>query len=277
MKFGILGFLLFSSYFCFAQSEKLPATKESLITVSDDSINANSAELEGLAIINDPAGYVSIYKGDTTSKIITRLFNDEVFMFLYAPSTSDWAEVGFEPELNSLDSIEKKYYSKFIRRGECIVNGDICLDKFIALSALPHINNISITDTMPEREILIQNDTVKLFAKEAPFDIKKHKINLGKDSMQKIDDKKPWGSFDIPNRQLASIKLEIKGKQIEIPDSSYNDLYEPNMETFKVCFDKKGNIYLYMDGSDACCSYYIAWIIKKGKYLKRYVEMSGYN
>ena len=69
------------------------------------------------------------------------------------------------------------------------------------------------------------------------------------------------------------MKLLINEKPISIPSAAYTDLFEPGIKSFNIYFDKKGKIYLYMpSSSDGAGFYTVVWVIKNGKYVKRYID-----
>ncbi len=257
MKFGILFLFLFSFFH-------------------------GNAQKEGLAIINDPDGYVNIR--NDTGKIISRLFNGDVFMCDLENDADIRTTVVFNPEISSLSLEEKKYYSKFIGpenncdtlSKSCWVEGFISKKKFIWLNDLPRVKS-TLTGMRHSMEAKIGNDSLTIDIQRASFDINQHKIKKSAEGerIESIDGMKPYGiDGEIPTWEVSTLSLNIHGKTIPIPVSAYKDIYEPHLKNFYATYDKKGNIYLLLSGSDGAGGYNMVWIIKKGKYLKRYIDTS---
>ena len=66
-----------------------------------------------------------------------------------------------------------------------------------------------------------------------------------RDIVEKIDGEPFWGTDgNMPKREYKSIEVKIRGKQVPIPKSAYNDLYESSLyiEFNSVHYDKDNDI-----------------------------------
>ena len=111
------------------------------------------------------------------------------------------------------------------------------------------------------------------------FDKTKHKITKKKHkeySEYIIDGKRAQGtdtSF-IPEDHYKSIIVTINGKNVSIPKSAYDDLYEVAMYTDNnaVYYDKEEDtIYIIAHNGSGANAYEVCWQIVKGEYKTRIV------
>lgn len=150
-------------------------------------------------------------------------------------------------------------------------------------------------ELLREFEILAQTDnTITLFLDDIKVHITRGPfISTGRrfsyhgpyGYVYKIDGRNFWG-FDgsIPERQIYSIDLFYGQQRIQLPHSSYRDIYEPNfcfrrrlLEPVK-CHTKAymsgdgERIYIYMLNSRIPSLYEVCWIITGGAYTGRVVD-----
>ena len=96
-----------------------------------------------------------------------------------------------------------------------------------------------------------------------------------RDVIEKIDGKLFWGTDgNMPKREYKSIEVKIRGKQVSIPQSAYNDLYESYLYTEfnSVHYDKDNDIlYIVANNGDGAGAYMVCWQIEKGAYKGRKV------
>jgi hypothetical protein len=205
-----------------------------------------------LATINDPDGYTNVRaEKSVQSKINARLVTDD--MFTYDPEdTGEWV---------------------YIERGEKL-SGYIHKSRFMPVDSLPHIPVTGTFRVEKENSLIIHNDSMRVTLTTAPFVVSKHMVQKDKEgTIGKIDGALPIGTDGfMPREQLTSLKLFIHDREIAIPAAAYTDLFEPHLHSFNVYFNK-GSIYLYMSSvSDGAASCSMVWIIKNGKYSKRYFD-----
>ena len=91
--------------------------------------------------------------------------------------------------------------------------------------------------------------------------------------IEKIDGKPFWGTDgEMPREEYKNIQIYINGKQVFIPKSAYDDLYEPTFytENNSVYYDKElDSYYIVATNSDGAGAYMVCWQIEKGVYKGR--------
>ena len=109
------------------------------------------------------------------------------------------------------------------------------------------------------------------------FDKTKHKITKKKHKYYEeliIDGKRAQGADFIPENHYKSIVVNINGKNVSIPKSAYDDLYQVAMYTDNnaVYYDKEEDtIYIIAHNGSGAFSYEVCWQIVKGEYKTRIV------
>lgn len=229
-----------------------------------------------LAIINDKDGYVNIREDrDSKSKIVGRLFTDDIFMVASDSDKDEWWGVFYSVKLNDLEKYKKDYYIKngLTDGKEVYFQGYIHLSRFILIDNLKSVSTKNIKRS--KNLVSIINDTIKLVFKTADFDKAKHLIKTDKNGfVVSIDNKIPKGVYNtIPKTEIVEISLTINDKKVEFPDMYYKDLFEPNLDRINLYKDSNGDLILSMPyNSDGAGAYFAAWLIKKGTILKRYTD-----
>ena len=126
--------------------------------------------------------------------------------------------------------------------------------------------------------IVFEGKEIQVVLSTEKFDKSKHSFKYHKeyrDVIEKIDGKLFWGTDgNMPKREYKSIEVKIRGKQVSIPQSAYNDLYESYLYTeFNfVHYDKDNDIlYIVANNGDGAGAYMVCWQIEKGVYKGRKV------
>jgi hypothetical protein len=252
-------------------------------------INANGQ----FAIINNKNGYVDVRKEKSPeSKIVGRLFNDDVFLYdVFSVSTwpnDEWVTIFQDVFMDKIEPYKRDYYIKEFGRLEndhFICDGDIRKIEFTPLKDLEEIKLqrtylIDKESSLKNDSIYFANDSIKLLFVYGRFNptehkIEKHSDQRGQEYIDEIDGHPPIrGIFgNMPTTDIKKINLTIKSDSIEIPKLDYWDLFNPNIWKLSLRVDKKGVIYIYLfDNSDGAGWYAAVWMIKGHKYLKRYVD-----
>ena len=110
------------------------------------------------------------------------------------------------------------------------------------------------------------------------FDKTKHKITKkdrgGYDQLI-IDGKKIYGGDDfLPEDHYKSITVTMKGKNVPIPKSAYDDLYEIFYLDRFIFYDEEAEaLYIYAFNGDASLAYQVCWQIVKGEYITRIIGL----
>lgn len=218
----------------------------------------SNALAQAFAIINDADGFVNVRKEpNAKSKIRGKVYKGDIFHY-DAESKADWIEIYRQDNKNNG------------------LEGYIHKSKLLPLSKLRKITKVDINNN----KCVASNDSIRLEITSAKFIAKKHRLKYEtcKDcsyNLHYIDGKPFWGADGgVPRIQIQSVKLSQNGQMINIPQNTYTDLFEPNFETLRFYFGNRNTIYIQMNNSDGAGGYSVIWVIKDGKYLKRYIDDS---
>ena len=212
---------------------------------------AQAIEGGAFAVINDKDGYVNVRKEKSVhSKVLKKLDNNTlIFVFVYDKADDgNWIHPDYEGYIYN-DRV--KWIHNFPQIAKGIAKGN--------------------TIVFEGKEIQVVLSTEK-------FDKSKHSFKYHKeyrDIIEKIDGKLFWGTDgNMPKREYKSIEVKIRGKQVSIPQSAYNDLYESYLYTEfnSVHYDKDNDIlYIVANNGDGAGAYMVCWQIEKGVYKGRKV------
>ena len=203
------------------------------------------------AVINDKDGYVNVRKEKNVhSKVLKKLDNNTLIFVL---------------------EYDKAYYGNWIYADN---EGYIYNDRVKWIHNFPQIaKGIAKGNT-----IVFYRKEIQVVLSTEKFDKSKHSFKYHKeyrDIIEKIDGKLFWGTDgNMPKREYKSIEVKIRGKQVSIPQSAYNDLYESYLYTEfnSVHYDKDNDIlYIVANNGDGAGAYMVCWQIEKGVYKGRKV------
>ena len=209
------------------------------------------------AVVKDKDGYVNIRaKGNVKSKIVGTLPNNTLVYTLF-DTTED--ETGEEIFFNWI-AVDKGYVHK---------------------SRLKKVRDLPSIGKGKEQgnSITIAGKGISVTLTKQPFDKTKHKITKKKYKYYEeliIDGKSAQGtdtSF-IPEDHYKSIIVTINGKNVSIPKSAYDDLYEVWVHPYNnmVYYDKEDDVlYIFVRCGDGAFSYEVCWQIVKGEYKTRII------
>ena len=201
------------------------------------------------AVVKDKDGYVNIRaKESVKSKIVGTLPNNTlVYEFLDEEfNPSNWVHI----DSGYVHKSRLKMVSEFPSIGKGKEQG----------------NSITIAG----KGISVTITTQK-------FDKTKHKItkkDQGGYEELIIDGKRAQGADFIPENHYKSIIVTINGKNVSIPKSAYDDLYEVWVYPYNnaVYYDKEDDIlYIIAHNGDGAYVYEVCWQIVKGEYKTRII------
>ena len=211
------------------------------------------------AVVKDKDGYVNIRaKESVKSKIVGTLPNNTLVYGLF-DTTQD--ETGEEIFFNWI-AVDKGYVHK---------------SRLKMIGEFPSIGKGKEKET--ENSITIAEKGISVTLTRQPFDKTKHKITKKKHKYYEeliIDGKSAQGtdtSF-IPEDHYKSIIVTINGKNVSIPKSAYDDLYQVAMYTSNnaVYYDKEEDtIYIIAHNGSGAYAYEVCWQIVKGEYKTRII------
>ena len=210
------------------------------------------------AVVKDKDGYVNIRaKENVKSKIVGTLPNNTLVYTLF-DTTDD--ETGEEIFFNWI-AVDKGYVHK---------------SRLKMIGEFPSIGK----GKEQGNSITIAGKGISVTLTKQPFDKTKHKITKKKHkeySEYIIDGKKIYGRDNdefLPEDHYKSITVTINGKDVPIPKSAYDDLYEIGLYTDNnfAYYDKEDDIlYIIAHNGDGYLVYEVCWQIVKGVYKTRIV------
>ena len=200
------------------------------------------------AVVKDKDGYVNIRaKESVKSKIVGTLPNNTlVYGF-------------FDKEFNPTNWIE--------------------VDKgYVHQSRLKKISDFRAIEVKVQGNSIIFDDKdVKVTITKQKFDKTKHKITKkGQGSYEQliIDGKEIIYGWDgsLAQDHYKSITVTMKGKNVPIPKSAYDDLYEISYFSSSIYYDEEAEaLYIYAVNGEAGLAYQVCWQIVKDKYITRII------
>ena len=201
------------------------------------------------AVINDKDGYVNVRKEKSVhSRVLKKLDNNTlIFVFVYDKAhDGNWIYVDNE--------------------------GYIYNDRVKWIEELPKVAK----GVEKKNAIHFSGKDIRVTLTSQKFDKSKHSFKYNKeypDAIEKIDGKPFWGTAgEMPREEYKNIQIYINGKQISLPKSAYDDLYEPTFytENNSVYYDKEhDSYYIVATNSDGAGTYMVCWQIEKGIYKGR--------
>ena len=200
------------------------------------------------AVVKDKDGYVNIRaKENVKSKIVGTLPNNTlVYGF-------------FDKEFNPTNWIE--------------------VDKgYVHQSRLKKIFDFrAIEGKVQGNSVVYDDKDVKVTITKQKFDKTKHKITKkGQGSYEQliIDGKEIIYGWDgsLAQDHYKSITVTMKGKNVSIPKSAYDDLYEIFYFSSSIYYDEEAEaLYIFAHNSEASFVYQVCWQIVKGEYKTRII------
>ena len=203
------------------------------------------------AVVKDKDGYVNIRaKENVKSKIVGTLKNNTlVYEFLDEEfNPSNWVHID---------------------------SGYVHQSRLKKINEFPSIGEGKEKET--ENSITIAEKGISVTLTRQPFDKTKHKITKKKHKYYDeliIDGKRAQGADFIPENHYKSIVVNINGKNVSIPKSAYDDLYEVWVHPYnnKVYYDKEEDtIYIIAHNGSGANAYEVCWQIVKGEYKTRII------
>ena len=205
------------------------------------------------AVVLDKDGYTNVRsENNKNSKIIDKLHNGHLICVM-SPE-GNWWNIDYALNKNEIKV------------------GYVYRDRIKLIS---EYNEIPISEEK-DKEIIFSNKAIEVKIVENKFDKNKHSLNYVKNypnQISKIDGKDYWGTDgEIPKTEYKSITIKFNNSTLELPKDALENLYEPNLSSTKVNFDKVNNtIYISAMNSDGAGGYLVIWKIENGKYKKRFV------
>jgi Bacterial SH3 domain len=219
-----------------------------LILIFTQILFAQNTEGYGFAIIDDKDGFTNVREEpNVKSKIVGKIKEGELFYNRFIEHNSDWIEVETEENLSG----------------------------YVHVSRIKFLNNLKQLKYRKEAKdtLTIYQSNIKVQIFKSAFILKEHKIERKEyNPVSKIDQKHPWGvDGTLPTQAIQSIQITLGQNVLEMPKNELDDLFEPNFEQTRVFVGKNDTYYLTMSNSDGAGGYRVTFVIRKGKFVKRYI------
>ncbi len=184
----------------------------------------------------------------------------------------------------------KGLYESFFSLKDSTMRAEIGSFSFIG-SIVGLSNNVSLREfgvqSQTNYSITLILDDLKIHIVRGPFNQALHRLSYYGPFgyVYKIDGRFFWG-FDgrVPNQKLYAVYVYFGQERLELPQSAFRDIYEPNFCTPRRLFrseqchtraflSEDGNrIYIYMLNSKIPSLYEVSWIINDKRYIGRVVD-----
>ncbi|MGL6127482.1 SH3 domain-containing protein [Chryseobacterium artocarpi] len=217
-------------------------TKKIFLLVSALSVQLSFAQF---AKIVDKDGYVNVRENaDANSKIIGKLNSDEI-VYIFEPDNKNWANVSNGYVHNSRLKYIKSYES------------------------VPP----TVRDT---NKAIFKSGNIKVNITSGKFNFKENE----KDFTSTLDgdyykEQQVWGlDGTIPKTHYLSITAQIGNKTVQIPTKEIENLFQVDNKNTTCYYDRINDIlYISMLNSEGAGTYTGLFIIEKGEYKKRILEI----
>lgn len=135
--------------------------------------------------------------------------------------------------------------------------------------------------TTDENKAIFKSGNIKVDIVSEKFNYKENKKSFSSSNYggQKIEDQykgqRIWGTDGtIPKTHYKSITVQIRDKKIQIPQKEIENLFNASNQYTACYFDRKNDtLYISMLNSDGAGAYVALFIIEKGKYKRRILEI----
>jgi hypothetical protein len=213
-----------------------------------------------LAVISDKDGFTNVHDSSApAARVVDRLYRDELFLFDDGYSNRDWVPV---------------YYTRSgAAKGNGYHKGFIHRSRLQAIASLPHLPDSALH--LSNNVLSAGNGLIRVRLVVTPFKAAGHRIGRKADGyVATIDGHEPNGvDGGLPDRQLSGFEIVWKGQKVKVPAAMYQDLYQPGLNSFNIYFGNRNTVYLYMsENSDGGGFYTVAWLLRDGKLLRRYID-----
>ena len=202
-----------------------------------------------VATLQDPDGWTNVRKApDGQSEIIHKVYENQVFWYDYEEidEEQDWMSIYIPKNDYCLGKSDPNFIVGFIHKSR--------------LLPLEKLKGYTGNDFTFEYQLSDFDSTNRIIEKQN-----------GK-WVTAIDGRPVWGTDgNFPRTQVDDIKVTIDGKEIEIHQIFYSDIYECDNG---LSIYKKGTTYFaHQWNSDGAGAYEIVWVLNKNGLKQRLVGM----
>lgn len=152
------------------------------------------------------------------------------------------------------------------------------LTGFVYRNRLMMVDNFEKIPKQHEQPHFINfsKDSVRVIIRSQPFVRAKNKIFYSQENpgiVELVNGKLPFGiDGNLPGTAYLSFDIQIGNRNIILPATAYDDLFEPALANTKINYDRrKDTLYLHSLNGDGAGGYYVIWRFEKGQYKDRYI------
>lgn len=209
-------------------------------------------------MISDPDGYTFLRGGPgKTYEITDTLLNGELFYVF------DEGENGWFPVDVTQNGTQKQ-------------GGWIHQSRIMRLDSLPSVP----IETASATTLSFRDTSVHVLIKTTPFAPETHTLTYEKGEnssslLSRIDEGDIYGTDGrMPRKEYSSIEVQLNGKALTLPSSSWKNLFEPNLGSGYTQVYRKpdsNTLYIIALNGDAAGAYAVCWVFEQGLYKERII------
>lgn len=200
-----------------------------------------------VATIQDPDGWTKVRKApDRQSEIIHKVYENEVFWYDYEPTDQEqeWISIYIPKNNYSLGKSDPNFIVGFIHKSRLLK-----LEQLEGHAGKDFNFEYQLSDFDSTNRVIDRQDGKWVTA---------------------IDGRPVWGTDgNFPKTQVDNVEVIIDGKEIEIHEVFYSDIYECDS---RLSIYKNGDTYFaHQLNSDGAGAYEIVWVLDKNGLKQRLV------
>ncbi|WP_119080526.1 SH3 domain-containing protein [Chitinophaga alhagiae] len=128
-----------------------------------------------------------------------------------------------------------------------------------------------------EDSIIFRQDSLRLVLGKRLFRQENRQLQYNRSGeyqyLARIDGRDFWGTDGgLPRQEYSVFRLSWKGRPVNMPDSAFNDVFEPNFFHTQLRYDSAGGrCFVEAINSDGAGGYVVIWMFERGVYKTRQV------
>lgn len=202
-----------------------------------------------VAIIQDPDGWTNVRKSpNQESEVVHKIYENQVFWFS-----------------SELEDQEEEWVSVHIPSNRYSLGG--CDDDYNMIDGYIHRSRLMPLEEMKE----YKGEDILFAYKLVKCDLSQRNVNrIDGKWITKIDGRRFFGTDGpMPKIEVAEVKVNVFGKDIEIHEVFYSDIFECT-NAFNI-YKKGDTFFIYQFNSDGAGAYEIVWVLNREGLLQRLV------
>ncbi len=204
------------------------------------------------AFVSDKDGFVNVRSKAGAGNSISDTLRNSHLVYCFQ-TENNWSNIQYTKQ--------KKECSGFIYHDRIkLVSG------FENIPILTQDSNITICG----------KDSIKIIVSEKKFNRSRYRFTYYKgagNQIHLINGRQYWGTDgEVPKTEYKSILIQIGNKKIYLPPSALENLFEPNIQSTVVNYDRQHNIlFIQSSNGDGAGYYEVIWRVENGIYRDRYI------